>query len=139
MKARSMILSGIVASFALTSIPQPAEAQPGCPPGLKMQGRCAEHFSKKSRDGYRGDYRDSLRFQDELDDAYDEGYRDALEDAGLRVGDRLSRDRYRILDRDLYRDRYGRRLDDRYYYAEANGERLLIEAATGAIVDLLLR
>ena len=60
-------------------------------------------------------------------------------DGGFRIGDRLSRDRYRILDRDLYYDRYGRRLDDRYYYAEANGERLLIEAATGAIIDLLLR
>lgn len=134
MKSTSIIMAGLVAGFAFTSAPEVAKAEPpGCPPGLAKQGRCGEHFSRHDRAGSR----DGLRRQNNLGDAYEEGYRDALDD--LRIGTRLPRDRYRVLDRDLYYDRYGRRLDDRYYYAEADGERLLIEAATGAIVDLLLR
>lgn len=124
MKNMSIIMAGLAAGLAFASTPQTAAAQPAhCPPGHAMKGWC------DTGDG-------SARFRDR-NDAYEEGYRDALDD--LRVGTRLPRDRYRILSRDSYYDRYGRRLDDRYYYAEADGERLLIEAATGAIVDMLLR
>ena len=124
MKTMNIVMAGLVAGFGFgfASAPGPADAGPkDCPPGLDKQGRCVEHLSRQLNKG----------------GGYQEGYRDALED--LRVGTRLSRDRYRVLDRDLYYDRYGRRLDDRYYYAEADGERFLIEAATGAIVDMLLR
>ena len=123
MKGTTFIMAGMVAGFAFAAMPQAAEAQPDhCPPGHAMKGWCSTGSG-------------SARFRER--DAYEEGYRDALED--LRVGNVLSRDRYRVLDRDLYYDRYGRRLDDRYYYAEADGERFLIEAATGAIIDLLTR
>ena len=130
-------MAALVAGVSFASVPEAADAGPAdCPPGLQKQGRCVEHMSRQLNKA-DGGYRDGLRYSDDLDDAYDEGYRDALED--LRVGDRLSRDRYRVLDRDLYRDSYGRPLDDGYYDAEAKGERFLIEAATGAIVDMLLR
>lgn len=144
MKSRSMVLASVIAGVAFVSMPDPAVAQPkGCPPGLKMQGRCGEVFDRNvNRGGDRAHRRDRDRERLDLrglDRAYEEGYRDALEDSGFRVGDVLARDRYRVLDRGHYYDRYGRRLDDGYYYAEADGERLLIEAATGAIIDLLTR
>ena len=131
MKSRSFVIAGLAAGLAMVSMPETVSADPpNCPPGLAKKDRCGQfpHYDRSfDRD------RD---FEDALDDAYEEGFRDGRD---FRIGDRLSRDRYRILDRDTYYDRYGRRLDDRYYYAEADGERLLIEAATGAIVDLLLR
>ncbi len=146
MKSRSMVLASVIAGVAFVSMPDPAVAQPkGCPPGLQKQGRCGEHYSRQMNKGdrvHRRDdgrvYRENLNFRG-LDKAYEDGYRDALEDAGYRVGDVLARDRYNVLDRGLYHDRYGRRLDDGYHYAEADGERFLIEAATGAIIDLLTR
>ena len=149
MKGTRLVLASVIAGVAFISMPEPAGAQPkGCPPGLKKQGRCGEFLSRKldkrgddrvyrRRDDDRG-YRESLDLRG-LDRAYEDGYRDGLEDGRYRIGDVLARDRYSVLDRDLYYDRYGRRLDDGYYYAEADGERLLIEAATGAIIDLLAR
>ena len=137
MRPSSAILASVLAAFAFTSAPQIAAADPpgGCPPGLAKKGRC-EQFPGYDRDD---DYRDRRRVEDELDRAYEEGYREGRRDAVFDIGDRLDRDRYRILDRSLYRDRYGRPLDDRYHYAEADGRRLLIEAATGMIVNMLTR
>ncbi|HUF56129.1 MAG TPA: hypothetical protein VMM55_06160 [Thermohalobaculum sp.] len=138
MKSRKMLVASLIAGISFILMPEAASAEPKhCPPGHAMKGECRLGSGSAKFRGDRDDHRGSLRLQDGLDDAYDEGYRDALDD--LRVGQRLPRDRYRILDRSLYQDRYGRSLDDGYYYAEANGEQLLIEAATGAIVDLLLR
>ena len=129
MKSKSVILAGMMGGLALVGMPETAAAQPAhCPPGHQMKGMCSSGSGSA-----RFHNRDNVGARD----AYEQGYRDALDD--LRVGDRLSRDQYRLLDRSLYRDRYGRPLDDRYYYADVNGEQLLIEAATGAIVDFLLR
>ena len=135
MKASTAILAGALAGFAFTSAPDPAAADPKhCPPGHAMKGEC-----KMGRGFDRDDYRDRRGVEEELDRAYREGYREGRRDAAFDIGEQLARDRYRVLDRDLYYDRYGQRLDDRYYYAEADGRRLLIEAATGMIVDLLTR
>lgn len=145
MKARTGIFASAAAAALLVAAPQSAPAEPKhCPPGHAMKGECrlgsgSAKFDRRDRERDRDyDYRTRLDYEDALDDAYEEGFRDGRE-ASFRVGDRLSRDRYRILDRDIYYDRYGRRLDDRYYYAEADGQRLLIEATTGAILDLLAR
>ena len=138
MKPTKAILAGAVAAFAFAfaSAPEIAAADPprGCPPGLEKQGRCEQY------PGYRGFDRDrDVRIDRELDRAYEQGYREGRRDAELRVGQRLPRDAYRVLDRDLYYDQYGRPLDDRYLYAESMGERLLIDTITGAIVNMLSR
>lgn len=140
MKISSLVLAGLAAGLATVSMPETASADPPfCPPGHAMQGRClpgqgSQFFGR----GFDRDFdrRSGLRLEREVDRVFEEGFRAGQD---LSIGDRLSRDRFRVLDRDLYHDRYGRPLDDRYYYAEADGRRLLIEAATGAIVDMLLR
>lgn len=147
---------GVVAcalgALVFVGMPDLASAgQQGCPPGLAKKGWCEKypHYSGSHwtrRDDADGNYRyrrdddreRALLRQDRLDDIYEEGYRDGRRDA-LRIGERLNSDRYRVLDRSLYYDRYGRRLDDGYYYAEADGQRLLVDIATGAIIDLLSR
>lgn len=121
-------------SAALLLSPLSAAAEPKhCPPGHAKKGWC-EPGVRYDRDRRRDDdFRSRLEIEDALDEAYEEGFRDGQ----ALIGRRLDRSRYRVLDRDLYHDRYGRRLDDDIYYAEADGRRLLIEAATGLILDVL--
>lgn len=155
MRQRIGLVASVIAGLAFVSAPEFAAADPShCPPGQAMKGKCrlGEGSAKfqKDRDyrrydrrdydrrDYDDDYRTRLEIEDALDDAYEEGFRDGRR-AEYEIGQRLDRDLYRVLDRDLYYDRYGRRLDDRYYYAEADGERLLVEAATGMIIDILTR
>lgn len=141
MNAGKALIASALAAFSLAAIPNLAAADGACPPGLHKKGWCdkfphngSSHQTRRhDADGDR-----SFEREDKLDDAYEEGYRDGRTDA-LRVGARLNRDRYRILDRDLYYDRYGRPLNDSYYYAEADGRQLLIESATGVILDILSR
>lgn len=147
MKTRTGLLASVVAGLAFVSAPNLASAEPKhCPPGHAMKGDCrlgsgSAKFDNRGKDRDRDrdfDRRSRLNIEDNLDDAYEEGFRDGRR-ASFEIGQRIDRDRYRVLDRDGYYDRYGRQLDDRYYYAEADGERLLIEAATGAILDILSR
>lgn len=68
---------------------------------------------------------------------YAQGYEDARRDA-LTAGQRLPSDAYRLLGEERYRDEFGRRLEERLGYAEADdGTRLLIDLTTGIIADVL--
>lgn len=151
MTSKLAIIASIVTGLAFVSAPDFAAADPKhCPPGLAKQDRCHGNFRankhKNDRDyGHVRDYdrdrdRDRRRdFEDDLDDVYEEGFRAGLREGEYRIGQRLPRDRYDILPRDLYYDQYGRPLNDGYYYADVDGQRFLIEQATGAIVEMLLR
>lgn len=140
-RSSAAILAATVA-FGLTGLDTTADAGPKhCPPGHAKKGWCepgVRYDRDRRRDRDFDEFRTRRDVQDALDDAYDAGYREGRRD-GFRVGQHLDRPRYRVLDRDLYLDRYGRRLDDGYYYAEADGRQLLIDAATGVILDILSR
>lgn len=144
MISKSAIIASVVAGLAFVSAPDFAFAEPKhCPPGHAMKGWCKQgqgafHFRDRDRD-YDRDSRSRLGFQDDLDDAYDEGFRDGLREGRYQVGQRLPGGLYDILPPERYYQDYGRRLDDRYYYADIDGERYLIEAVTGEIVRALLR
>ena len=129
-----MKLGGIVAATVLGAsllAAGPAFSDPKhCPPGHAKKNWCrpgADFRGPSARD-HDDDW--------ERERAYEEGYRDGQRDA-WRIGDRMSRDRYRVVP-DYYEygwpaPRDGRayvRADDRYY---------LIELATGAILDILTR
>ena len=110
-----------------------------CPPGWAKKGKCSPEQIARDWRGDRDWDRDwdrRNRLEEARERAYEEGYRDAMDDA-WRIGDRVPRDRYRVVPD--YNEfgwpdpRAGSRYvyaDDRYY---------LIEQATGLVLDILTR
>lgn len=77
--------------------------------------------------------------KDDRADRRDHDRRDADRPPVIVIGRTLPRDAYRILDPDLYARSYGRRIDDRYRYAETlDGTRILIDLASGVIAEILV-
>lgn len=106
-----------------------------CPPGWikKNKGGCGTE--QIARD-WRGDRDHRDRLEEARERAYEEGYRDAMDDA-WQIGDRLPRERYRVVPDftqfgwpDPLAGRSYVYVDDRYY---------LIEQATGLVLDILTR
>lgn len=129
----------IIRSIALTTlaagllVATPASADPRhCPPGHEKKGWCSNDYGYYTSDDAR------LRDRDRLRDAYERGYRDGARDASWSVGQRVDSDRY---DYRVLQDygNYGlRRPPEGYYYAEIDGDILLVQAATqiiGALVN----
>ncbi len=96
-----------------------------CPPGHAKKGWCTPGTRVAPP------YRERPR-----DDAYERGYQDGLLE-GWRRGDMIPRRRYRIIDN--YDDYGWRRPEPDQYYVVVDGKYYLIKAATGVILDLLLR
>lgn len=133
MTPKSALIS-IVAGSILAAAPvlstQSAAGPKHCPPGHEMKGWCS------SSNGYykSPDYRD--RDRDRLRRAYEQGYRDGQRNAWA-VGEPFPRDRYEYRVLSDY-DTYGlRRPPEGYYYAEVDGDILLIQAATSIISALV--
>lgn len=140
----------VVGAGALTAAPLAAFADPAhCPPGHAKKGWCSDHDDDHR---YRGDWDDDDWDDDDWDDddddewddddndrrafyqqrrAYEEGFRD-----GVRKGRYLREDAdYRVI-RDY--QRYGYAPPPRgHYYAQVDGEVLLVQAATQLIVQAL--
>ncbi|WP_182482226.1 RcnB family protein [Henriciella barbarensis] len=113
------------AAFAATATPAFADPQ-HCPPGHAKKGWCTPG-------GDRSDYRD--RYDDRRDEqrAYNEGYEDGQRDA-IRYNGRTYND-YRVI-RDY--DRYGLNAPrDGYYYAEVDGDIVMVQLATQLVTQLL--
>lgn len=69
--------------------------------------------------------------------AYWDGYNDGQRDAFVR-GNYIPRDLYRLLGPEAYYRDYGRPLEHGLWYAAANdGSRVLIDAASGVLVEVL--
>lgn len=126
-----------------------ASAQPPhCPPGHAKKGWCSPGGDGRDRGGWerRDDARDRYRdrdrdwdrdrLEDARDRAYEEGYRDAMQDA-WRVGQRLPRDRYRVVP-DFQQYGWSQPAEGRSY-VYADDRYYLIEQATGLILDILTR
>ena len=137
MRIAGMIAAALTGATLLAAGPAFADPK-GCPPGLKKQDRCHEkHDRARWGDGDRWEHRERRRDLDEARErAYEEGYRDAMREA-WRVGQRLPRERYRVVpDFDQFgwpEPGDGRgyvRYDDQYY---------LVNLATGIIIDILSR
>ncbi|WP_018149225.1 RcnB family protein [Henriciella marina] len=126
---RNSAFAAIATAFAATAAPAFADP-PHCPPGHAKKGLC-------SPAGDRGHYRD--RDRDRWDDrrdeqrAYNDGYEDGQRDA-IRYNGRTYRD-YRVI-RDY--DRYGLSAPrDGYYYAEVDGDVVMVQLATQLVTQLL--
>ncbi len=119
MKQISVILAAMAVGASAFA---PAFADPPhCPPGHAKKGEC----------GWRDNDRDERR-------AYEQGYRDAQRDAWRR-GDYLRGDdvRYVVIRQNDY-DRYDLPPPPRgQYYAEVDGQILLVQAATQLILQAL--
>ncbi|WP_022697638.1 RcnB family protein [Euryhalocaulis caribicus] len=127
MKALKPILI-VAGAGALLAAPAAAFADPShCPPGHAKKGWC-DRDARYDRDRYdrydRDDYHEERR-------AYEKGFRD-----GIREGQYLRDDvDYRVI-RDY--QRYGYAPPPRgHYYAQVDGEVLLVQAATQLIVQAL--
>lgn len=122
---RNSAFAAVAAAFAATAAP--AFADPShCPPGHAKKGWCSPD---------RADYRDRDRFDDRRDEqrAYREGYEDGQRDA-IRYNGRIYDD-YRVI-RDY--DRYGLSAPrDGYYYAEVDGDIVMVQLATQLVTQLL--
>lgn len=118
MKQTPIILAAIALGVSSFS---PAFADPPhCPPGHAKKGEC----------GWRSDRAEQR--------AYEQGYRDAQRDAWRR-GDYLRGDdvRYVVIREQDY-DRYRLAPPPRgHYYAEVDGQVLLVQAATQLILQVL--
>lgn len=124
--AASLLGAGLLASSGAYADP------PHCPPGHAKKGWCTP-----GQPGVTGHVRrDHDRWDADDTRAYDRGYRDGLRDA-LTVGDRLPRDRYRIVS-DYDRFGWPDPTDGRIY-VEADDSYYLINLATGLILDVLTR
>ena len=122
---RNSAFAAVATAFAATAAP--AFADPShCPPG---------HAKKGWGSPDRADYRDRDRFDDRRDEqrAYREGYEDGQRDA-IRYNGRTYDD-YRVI-RDY--DRYGLSAPrDGYYYAEVDGDIVMVQLATQLVTQLL--
>ena len=125
MMIRTIALSTLAAGLLAAG---PAAADPRhCPPGHEKKGWCSSDY------GYYRDGDARARDRDRLREAYEAGYRDGQRDA-WSLGRRLDGD-YRVL-RDY--GTYGLRQPPQgYYYAEIDGDVLLIEAATRIVSALV--
>lgn len=114
----------------------PAFSDPkGCPPGLAKKGWCSDRHDARDWRRDRDWDRDFSR-RDRLDDAYEQGYRDAVRDS-WRIGDRMPRDRYRVVPDFTQFGWPDPRAGSRYVYAD--DRYYLIEQATGLVLDILTR
>ena len=117
-----MILTALVSGALIVGSAGSAFADPPhCPPGHAKKGECG----RLSND--RGERR-----------AYEQGYRDAQRDAWRR-GDYLRGDDVRyVVIREADYDRYDLRPPPRgHYYAEIDGQVLLVQAATQLILQAM--
>lgn len=116
---------GVVATaFAASAAPAFADP-PHCPPGHAKKGWCGPGWKADGYDQWR-DRRDEQR-------AYQEGYEDGQRDA-IRYNGRYYDD-YRVI-RDY--DRYGLQPPPQgYYYAEADGNVMMVQLATQLVTELL--
>lgn len=140
--------TGILAAVlgAMLLAPGPALSdRDHCPPGQAKKGWCSQGWDRgwdRDRDhnrNWRGDRdrdRWDRRVERERDQAYEEGYRDAMRDA-WRVGERIPRDRYRVVPD--YRAYGWPALRDGRAYVHSDGRDYLVEMATGIILDVLAR
>lgn len=140
MRKAGAFAATVLGAMLLAGGPALSDPPGGCPPGLAKKDRCEQypHYKGNDRDrwGDRDRDRDRRRTREREDRAYEEGYRDAMEDA-WRVGQRLPRDRYRVVPDynefgwpDPGAGRGYVRHDEQYY---------LINMATGLILDILSR
>lgn len=115
------------AAFAATTA-MPAMAKPDhCPPGHAKKGWCSPYVDRWD------DRRDRWDDRREEERAYRDGYEDGRRDA-IRYNGRDYYD-YRIID-DY--DRYGlNRPPNGYYYAEVDGDILMVQLATQLVTQLL--
>lgn len=117
-RARNLIAVTLFAAFAAGA----AQADPPhCPPGHAKKGWCDARQDR--------DWRDERR-------AYEDGYRDGQRQARWELNRRLPRDVDYIVVRDY--DRYDLGPPPRgHYYAEVDGDILLIQAATQLVLQAL--
>ena len=116
-------VSALAAAFTL-SLTAPAFADPKhCPPGHAKKGWCSNY--DRGHDHW-DDRRDEAR-------AYEEGYREGRRDA-IRYNGRYYED-YRVI------EDYGRynlsAPPNGYYYAEVDGDILMVQLATQVVTQLL--
>lgn len=125
-RIRKLSAMGAVAAAFAASAGAPAFADPPhCPPGHAKKGWCGPGWKARGYDDWR-DRRDEQR-------AYDEGYEDGQRDA-IRYNGRYYDD-YRVI-RDY--DRYGLNPPPNgYYYAEVDGDVMMVQLATQLVTELL--
>lgn len=98
---------------------------PHCPPGHAKKGWCDTERNYDRRDDWRA--------AQEQREAYREGYEEGRRDA-IRYGDRYYTDYRRITDY----DRYGLSAPPSgHYYAQVDGDMVLVAAATQLITQFL--
>lgn len=133
MSKAGSIATSLVGAMLIAAGPALAEPPGGCPPGLAKKGRC-EQYPHWDREDHDWDRDRDRRYEDAREEAYEQGYRDGMRDA-WRVGERIPRDRYRVVP-DFYEYGWPAPTDGRgYVYAD---ERYyLVEMATGLILDVL--
>lgn len=121
---RNSAFGAVAAAFIATAAPAFADP-PHCPPGHAKKGLCTP---AGDRDHYR--HRDDRRDEQR---AYNEGYEAGQRDA-IRYNGRSYSD-YRVI-RDY--DRYGLSAPrDGYYYAEVDGDVVMVQLATQLVTQLL--
>ncbi|WP_300378156.1 RcnB family protein [Henriciella sp.] len=126
---RNTAFGAIAAAFAATAGAPAFADPPHCPPGHAKKGWCGNGWKADGYDRWRDrdrDRRDERR-------AYEEGYEDGQRDA-IRYNGRYYED-YRVI-RDY--DRYGLQPPPRgQYYAEVDGQVMMVELATQLVTQLL--
>lgn len=122
-------LGAVAAAFALSAATPAFAKPPHCPPGHAKKGWCGPGWKADGYDKWRDrdhDRRDEQR-------AYNEGYEDGQRDA-IRYNGRYYDD-YTVI-RDY--DRYGLdRPPNGYYYAEVDGDVMMVQLATQLVTQLL--
>ena len=120
---------GAIAAAFTVAVGAPAFADPPhCPPGHAKKGWCGTSYD-------RWDRRDHDRWDDRRDEerAYRQGYEEGRRDA-IRYNGRTYTD-YRVIDDyaryDLAPPPQG------YYYAERNGDIMMVQLATQLVTQLL--
>ena len=113
----------------------PANADPKhCPPGHAKKGWCSPHHDRYDKRDRHDRYD---RYEDRRDEAraYRDGYREGRRDA-IRYNGRTYTD-YRVI------DDYGRyglnRPPNGYYYAEVDGDIMMVQLATQLVTQLFSR
>ncbi len=116
---------GTIAAALALGAAMPASAKPPhCPPGHEKKGWCGDRHHDR-HDSW-DDRRDEAR-------AYEEGYREGQRDA-IRYNGRTYSD-YRVIE-DY--DRYGLdRPPNGYYYADVDGDVMMVQVATQLVTQLL--
>jgi Ni/Co efflux regulator RcnB len=125
---KTALAAGLIAVFAA---PAALADPPGrCPDGYWDRGKCDWRTYERDREHRQDDRRE--------DRAYEQGYRDAQRDA-WRKGDHLRGDdvRYVVIDERDY-GRYNLSPPPRgQYYAEVDGQVLLVQTATQLILQAI--